>query len=337
MNKEEHMTEAGGAHARAYAYLLGEMDEAEQFRFERDYLADEASYDAYLAAQDELIESYLADDLTPARRERFTRHFLTTEQRRERLRLIRDLNEHARSLSMSPSVPLPAKAANPAGSIRPLASRLRALLVWPSPRFGFAFRAAALAALAFACLVGWWARRDVSLEQASTPPPAQQPHSQPKDASPTATPDATPAPPFVAEQRPQPSPETSKTPQRRTVGARYALTLSPLTLRDGEGGGTHVLRLPRSRDGALNLRLLVEDAGNTGPLRVEVNTVEGVRVYVRGGLRVHRRRGVSSATLTLPTALLTDGDYTIRLKDTTSNGEATVVARYAFSIVRPVK
>lgn len=322
MSGENYTTEAEGARERAYAYLLGELDEAGQFRFERDYLADEEAYDAYLAAQDELIESYLAGELSHARRERFASHFLNTEQRRERLRLIQALEEHAGA-----GVPALALDARPAENAPSLASRLRALFVWPRPRFRFALQAAVLAALVIACLVGWRLlvvrRAGTPHEQARTTPPTPTPQPQPGVEGPTATPETTPPPPAVA----------SKPPRRQAAGASYALTLSPLSLREA-GDGANVLRLAHSVEGALRLRLAIEDAGETDRVRAEVSSVEGVRVYAGSGLRVVRRGGASFVTLKLSTTLFAEGDYTIKLTGTGQGDPGAVVARYAFSVRR---
>lgn len=339
MSKELYTTTADGEHERAYAYLLGEMDDAEQFRFERDYLADAEAYAAYLAAQDELIEDYLGGGLAPARRERFATNFLVTEERRERLRLIRDLNEHAQSLSAGEGVPR-FGAARASAPLRepsaPLASRLRALLGWPRERFTFAPRALATAAvLALLCFVGWrlmLERSDESTERAGVAPYAPQNQS---DAVPTTTPpDAIdPSAPLVERQKPSP-PEMVVSPRRRPARVSYALTLSPISLRDTSGGETHTLRLPRSADGPLNLRLLLDDADEVTTVGAQVNTAEGVHVYASRGLRVRRRQAASFVNLKLSTASLADGDYTIKLTGTTTGGEPSVLARYSLSVMR---
>lgn len=339
MSKEVYTATADGAHERAYAYLLGEMDDAEQFRFERDYLADAEAYAAYLAAQDELIEDYLGGGLAPARRERFAANFLVTEERRERLRLIRDLNEHAQALSAGEGVPRfdPARAsAPPPEPSAPLASRLRALLGWPRERFTFALRALATAAvLSLLCFAVWelmLKRDDGSTERAVIAPHA--PQIQPGAAPATPTPDTTgPSAPLV--QRPKPSPpETAVSPQRRPARASYALTLSPISLRDTSGGETDTLRLPRSANGPLNLRLLLDDADGVTTVGAQVNTAEGVRVYTSRGLRVRRRQTASFVSLKLSTASLADGDYTIKLTGAKTGGEPSILARYSLSVTR---
>lgn len=339
MNKQEHTAEAGGAWARAYAYLLGELDDAEQFRFEHDYLSDPDVYDTYLAAQDELIEDYLSDELTPARRERFATHFLVNDERRERLRLIRDLNEQVQSTASGADSPRFADATVAASArevVLPFSARLRALLGVPRGRFDFALRAAAVAAIALLCLVGWrlmFRERDTPREQVKVTTPTPQNNSgevnapaPPVTASPT---------PLTAEQQQQPAPPATAVPTRRPPArASYALTLSPLSLRDTADGGAHTLHMPHSSDGSLSLRLVLEDTGGFERLRAQVKTVEGIGVYEGGGLRVRQGRGGSFVTLRLATSTLADGDYVIRLLGHTESGETPVIARYSFTVAR---
>lgn len=339
MNKQEHTAEAGGTWARAYAYLLGELDDAEQFRFEHDYLSDPDVYATYLAAQDELIEDYLNDELTPARRERFATHFLVNDERRERLRLIRDLDEQVRSPATGADslrladTPVTASAREAA---LPFSARLRAFLGGSRGRFDFALRAAAVAALALLCLVGWrlmFKDRDTPLEQVKVTAPTPQNHSGEVNAP--TPPVMMPSPPIAAEQQQQPAPPVTPAPPRRPPArASYALTLSPLSLRDTDDGGAHTLRLPRSSGGTLNLRLVLEDTGGFERLRAQVKTAEGVGVYEGGDLRVRQGRAVSFVTLRLSTSSLADGEYVIRLLGHAESGETTVIARYSFSVAR---
>lgn len=334
MSGQEHMTEAGGVQGRAYAYLLGELDEAACFRFERDYLADADVYAAYLSAQDELIESYLEGELSPARRERFDRHFLITEERRERMRLIRALNVSARTSSAALD-PRPVRELSPSPTSdinAPLASLLRALFGWPKRRLAFAGMAAALALV---CFAGWQLmreRRAAPEELAGAAAPSGQTgHPEAPALAPTATAEI---PPDSEDYHPQPAPTPTAEPrQHRRQPASYALTLSPVSLRDVDGDETHTLRLPRvAAAGTLRLRLLLEATGELSVVRAQVSTAEGVRVYASGDL--NSRRGKNSfVTLKLPTTSLADADYTIRLTSPTEDG-APVVARYTFRVTR---
>lgn len=336
MRKEDYTTEAGGAQERAYAYLLGELNDAERFRFERDYLANQKAYDAYLAAQDELIESYLEDELSPARRERFDRHFLITDERRERLRLIRDLNVSV----LPPHVaPAPQTGRQSPLALEPeagasLAAILRTL--FGRPRRGLAF-AGMLAAVAFVFFLSWRlmpGRTEASDELAATASPAGRSESGEAPApSPITTPAPTETQPNAVERFSQPAPTpTVRTSRQDSLRASYALTLAPLSLRDTGGDKRHVLRLPRAAEGTLRLRLLLEDVGDAPKVRAEVSTAEGVQVYSSGGAPI-RRQGSAFVILKLRTAALGEGDYTIKLTSPAAEG-ASSVTRYAFRVTR---
>lgn len=335
MRKEDYTTEAGGAQERAYAYLLGELDDAERFRFERDYLADQQAYDVYLAAQDELIESYLEDELSPARRERFDRHFLINDERRERLRLIRDLNASALPLPVAPP-PQPGRE-SPA-ALEPeagasLASLLRALFGRPWRRVAFA---GMIAVVVFVFFLGWRLmpeRPKAPDELAATALPANRSESVEAPAPAPIAPPATTTRPNTVERLPQPAPvPTARTSRQTSPRVSYALTLTPMSLRDAGGDTAHVLRLPRAAEGTLRLRLLLEDVGDAPKVRAEVNTAEGVRVYTGGGVPV-RRQGGAFVILKLRTASLDEGDYTIKLTSPAAEGTASVT-RYAFRVTR---
>jgi hypothetical protein len=336
MRNEDYTTEAVGAQARAYAYLLGELDDAERFRFERDYLADREAYDVYLAAQDELIESYLEGELSPARRERFDRHFLITEERRERLRLIRDLNASA----LPPSVALAPQPDRESLSVldpeagASLVSLLRTLFGRPRRRLAFA---GMIAAVAFVFFLTWRLipeRTETPDELVATASPTGRSESgEAPGLAPTAPPPPTVARPNTAEHLPQTaSAPTARTSRQASPRVSYALTLAPMSLRDAGGDETHVLRLPRAAEGTLRLRLLLEAVGDAAKVRAEVSTAEGVRVYAGSGIPV-RRQGGAFVTLKLRTASLDEGDFTIKLTSPTAEGTSSVT-RYAFRVTR---
>jgi CHAT domain-containing protein len=67
-------------------YLLQQLSDPEQQEIELRILSDD-NFSAELdAAEDELIDEYLADELPPDERERFERNFLTTPERNSKLR-----------------------------------------------------------------------------------------------------------------------------------------------------------------------------------------------------------------------------------------------------------
>jgi anti-sigma factor RsiW len=71
-------------------YLLGELTEAEQERFEKAFFGDDQLFERFLAIKDELVDSYARDELTGRAHERFKQHFMSTPPRRERVNKARE-------------------------------------------------------------------------------------------------------------------------------------------------------------------------------------------------------------------------------------------------------
>jgi anti-sigma factor RsiW len=78
---------------RLIAYLLGKLSEQEESSLEALYFSDEAAHEELLAAEDELIDRYVAGELQGTDRERFERLFLTDPTRRERVEIARELRK----------------------------------------------------------------------------------------------------------------------------------------------------------------------------------------------------------------------------------------------------
>lgn len=70
---------------RIERYLLGELSPDEQAELEALYFSDSELLDRIDAAEDDLIDDYVRQELSPAQRLRFESHFLN-EKRRERVR-----------------------------------------------------------------------------------------------------------------------------------------------------------------------------------------------------------------------------------------------------------
>lgn len=81
--------------ARARRYLLGAASEEECAVLEQEYLEHDQAVERIAAAEDDLIEDYLAGQLGPADRDRFERAYLSVPHRRVRVETIRRLMAHA--------------------------------------------------------------------------------------------------------------------------------------------------------------------------------------------------------------------------------------------------
>jgi len=85
-----------GASARR-RYLLGVATEDDFSASERAYFGDEAALDRMAAAEDDLVEDYLDDRLTPEERRQFDQPYLSTTEHRVRVEMVRRLRTLART------------------------------------------------------------------------------------------------------------------------------------------------------------------------------------------------------------------------------------------------
>lgn len=82
---------------RARRYLLGAATDQESTDIEQAYFDDDAAVDRIAAVEDDLIEDYLADQLSAPDRARFERSYLAVPQHRVRVETIRRLVADASS------------------------------------------------------------------------------------------------------------------------------------------------------------------------------------------------------------------------------------------------
>lgn len=97
-------------------YLLGNLDAERRAAIEESILCDPGVYEELLVAEEELIDQYLTNNLSPSERQHFDTHFLITAERQKNLRfgrlLRRYLNSQADLKAKSPS-PAPAHISYP--------------------------------------------------------------------------------------------------------------------------------------------------------------------------------------------------------------------------------
>src|ERR1700742_2104839 len=89
---------------RIISYLLKELPDADMERFEEECFGQEEWPAQVEVVEDELIESYLCNGLTPERRQRFERHYLITPARQERVMMEAALLRYAGGRNAAPQV-----------------------------------------------------------------------------------------------------------------------------------------------------------------------------------------------------------------------------------------
>ena len=95
------------------AYLLQELPEEDLERFEDECFAEESWPTQIELAEEDLIDAYLRNELTPERRQSFERNYMTTEARQERVIMAAALLRHVDEYNAASE---PAVAAPPAES-----------------------------------------------------------------------------------------------------------------------------------------------------------------------------------------------------------------------------
>ena len=85
--------------ARLRQYVLGELDDERRGEVEERLVVEPDLFELLGPTEDELVEDYLEDVLTPKERVAFERHFLTNEDRRWQLGFVRLMKEHSSSMS----------------------------------------------------------------------------------------------------------------------------------------------------------------------------------------------------------------------------------------------
>ncbi len=113
---------------------------------EERLLTDDAFCEEFEVAEDQLIDQYLGNDLSPHDRTRFETCFLSTIERHEKFRLARTLNRYANTKSVVDSKPTKSELQIVRNQDTEPASRL-------SPRLAFWARRPAIAYIGFAILV----------------------------------------------------------------------------------------------------------------------------------------------------------------------------------------
>ena len=95
-------------------YLLGQLPGEQQSHFEERLLIDDDVFEELEIVEDELVDEYLREELTPADRAGFESHFMAAPEHREKLTFARTFRK-----SLTNRVGLPGEAPSPAQPAEP--------------------------------------------------------------------------------------------------------------------------------------------------------------------------------------------------------------------------
>ena len=155
-------------------YLRGELAEAERDRLEELYFADDKLHERLLMLEDQMVDSYVREQLPPDDRERFARRVQNSQEQRRKVEFAEAL--HALAAQQASAPPR-----------HPWWEAVQGFLLLQTPAVRMALAAAAVAMLVGPLIYFQYAKR------ANTPrQQAAVPHPQPAVKSPARTPDTAP-------------------------------------------------------------------------------------------------------------------------------------------------
>jgi hypothetical protein len=275
-------------------YLLGDLTPSEEESVEKAYVSESEAFHQLLAAEEDLIDAYVAGSLSDSDRRRFEERFLVSPERRERVAFARALA----SLE-SPAETAPRRARLPAWL--PLAAALAAIII------GGAWLAGRTRALDGEARRAW-AERDAAVHQGRE------------------------AERRVAELDHRVAGLLDELAQSRAGGKAGAIAAFALTAGLERGSAAPILALtPATEWVRLSLRL-EEDVHPTYAAAVE--TADGSGVARWGRLRSRAGAGGRAVEIMLPAGSLSDGTYLVTLTGASGRGELEGVGNYQLRVVK---
>jgi len=301
------------------SYLLGKLTEEEAARVEAEYFDGDAKYAEFQSAQNDLFDAYAANRLSPPDREMFERNVLASPFLRRRAEFAQTLAERAEA----------ERAAAPAWL-----KRAKEFL-WPSaPGLRLGFAVAALLIV----FGGAWLLREIIMRprnqigQTQTLPAAEAERTD-RERERAARLYGEPARETEAANNRGPRIKAEKAAgrNRRPHAAIVSFTLKPSAFRDGAN-------LPRltipSNARMVRLQLRFASGRQFRNFRVEIETIEGARIWTSDQLGSTSSQGERQVAALAPAGLLKSNDYLIRLTGRAADGQDQNVANYQMRVVK---
>jgi hypothetical protein len=295
-----------------FQYLLGNLSEEEQVRVEDRAFADADYLSALEAAEEDLIDAYVRDELAPPQVAEFERLFLTSPQRRNKI-------DFARALATVTAEST--RAASP--GIIPQESAWRALAGLFRAFSPAAQWAGAVAALVCGLGVAWLVVHTVVMQSRVEILEAQNREQRIREES---------------LQRQIDGEQTRAAGLAAELDKRQSLLPAPpiasLILLPGLArGANRVERLviaPESQMARIEIQL--EPRDDYPRFRAELHLRSGAEVLVRGNLPKRESSAGSSVSFEVPASALPAGDYELTLQGVRTGQTPESIGYYYFSV-----
>lgn len=336
------------------SYLLGALPEADTETCDELSFTDDAFVTRLQAVEDDLIDAYWQNELSPQERAQFQGYFLASPRRQEKVKFAQSLQSFAqqqvRAPAIAPAVPL--AAAEP---VRQIATEttswlqsLRNLFTLPNLTMQWGMAAAALLLL----LGGGWLFAEMQrlrgqmnvaqTEQAALQQRERELQSQLEQQRTTNT--KTVAQLNEELQRTQQQLEQLKQP----LATQQAQTRPPVAMPDGLPSLLHVELTPQTRGIGQSVEVTIPARTDYAVLQLitpetdfqsyqaELLTQAEEKLIWKSG-KVKARASSTSRVIDLSVRakLLPPGSYVVKLNGIAVNGQVEELRKYAFKIVKP--
>lgn len=302
-------------------YLFGELSESEKSHLEDLVFREENYFTALQVVEEQLIDDYLENVLSPEQRQKFESDYLISDRRRQKLQFARTLKQ---SLETIPTV-------QPAHENFSFGQAICAF------RQTTTIRWASVAAALICLLIGIWfvlrsqeIKPDVAGSNPAASPEATSTQntlanntSPPSFSSPAASSAAVGSSP----QR-KPLPEQTKSLSLGTVMS----VLSPGLLRDDEANATANTIVVSSQTKTIILHLKHAPNPAYSAYRATLENVTGKSLLTRDGLKSDPRR--QTLRWSIPAQQLPTNDYVINLFGKNARGEYEEVSDFSFRVMK---
>lgn len=309
-------------------YLLGDLPEEQQVAIEDRAFADKDYLALVTAVENDLIDEYVRQELTPSERQQFERQFLASAERRKRV-------EFAKALARVPAVPE-----------RTVVSE-RAKWSWRDSLYAFisglnpAARFAVAAVMLLLLVGGAWLLTETlrlrsQLTQLQAQNQARQNELQQQVEAERRRSEELNARLTQEQQQREQSDESLRqlsetgdatNPPPRPIVA--SLLLLPGLSR---GGGDKASLVMPEAARLVRLQIGIDPDEPYKTFAVELRTAAGRQVWTRENLSARTRGRARAVSLTLPAAALKSGDYELRLSGRKEGGESEDVGFYYFDV-----
>lgn len=312
-------------------YLLGELSEEQQVEIEDRAFADQKYLASITAVENDLIDEYVRNELSPAERQRFEKQFLASAERRKRVDFARTLAGVIEEEAVPKKIVVrESQSWSWMDSIYAFFNGLA-----PTARIGFVSALPLLLIGAGYLGIETLRLRRELTELRAANQTQQNSQQQALELERHRNEELNAQLNQEKQQREQTDEslrELSETedavnPAPRPVIA--SLTLLPGLSRGGDNKPSLVL----PEDARLvRLQIGIDPEEPYKSFGVDLRTTAGSQVWTRENLKARNRRGARAVGLTIPATALKPGEYELRLRGVTESGAAEDVGFYYFNV-----